>query len=235
MAEAVATPFEVTLGDGSVVKAANVDEAFRIVAKMKEDTAAALRAERQQREQRDAELARLNGEVERLKNPPKPVENGKFNSQRYYELLNSDPDAANSYWFEAKFGVKPEAMVEDYQRTTQNVSNLVQQSVTASFLAQHAEDFPQAPETARVMRQRVEQLTGQGFPFTTDTLNYAYDQLVGEGAIKPNVKTDPDPQPTPNPSLSGAGGGPSDAEVSKAWDMPMEQLEDLIRTKGLVK
>ena len=40
-------PFEVTLGDGTVVKAPNVEEAFKIVAKMKEDTSAALRAEKE--------------------------------------------------------------------------------------------------------------------------------------------------------------------------------------------
>jgi len=56
-----ATGFEFKLADGSVVKAENIEEAFKTVAKMKEDTAAALKSERAEREQLEAELAELEG------------------------------------------------------------------------------------------------------------------------------------------------------------------------------
>lgn len=234
MPEVLDKPFEMTLGDGTVVKGANMEEAFKVLAKMKEDTAAAYKAEKLQREQLASQVDELRTEVQRAKQPPARVEDGKFNKDRYYELLNQDPDAANSYWFESKFGAKPEALAQDYQATQQRVSNLVQQSVTASFIAQHAEEFPQTPESARAMRQKVEELTGRGWDFSVDTLNYAYQNLVETGSIKPLEKHE-EPPNQPNPSLSGSGGQLSDTELARAEQMSDKELESLLRSKGMIR
>src|SRR6185437_464096 len=205
MPEVLDKPFEMTLGDGTVVKGANMEEAFKVLAKMKEDTAAALRAERQKVEEFSGQVEQLRGEVQRAKQPVK-VEDGKFSSQKYYELLNQDPDAANSYWFETKFGVKPEVAAQNINQVEQRVSNLVQQHVTASFIAQHSEEFPQTPESAKAMRQKVEELTSRGWDFSVDTLNYAFQNLIENDVIKPLEKEKDKPEDRPNPSLSGSGG-----------------------------
>lgn len=235
MPEVLDKPFEMTLGDGTVVKGANMEEALKSLAKMKEDTAAAYKSEKQQREQLAAQVEELRTEVQKAKQPPVKVEDGKFSKERYYELLNQDPDAANSYWFESKFGTKPEALVQDYQATTQRVNNLVQQSVTASFIAQHAEDFPQTPEAAKAMRQKVEDLTGRGWDFSVDTLNYAYQNLVESKAITPlEKKKDDEEEVRPNPSLSGSSGQLSDTELARAEKMSDKELEALLRSKGML-
>ena len=104
----VPTGIELKLADGSVIKAENVEEALKIAAKMKEDTSAALKEEKQQREQLQARLDAIEAQA-REAAKPKPIE-GQFNNDRYFKLLNEDPVAAANYIDSHRFGIADPAV-----------------------------------------------------------------------------------------------------------------------------
>ena len=106
------TGFEFKLADGSVVKAENIEEAFKTIVKMKEDTAAALKAEREQREQLGAQVSGLQTEL-RQKTAPR-VDNNEFNRDAYYKLVGEDPIMAQNYLDAYRFGVPDPAQVPQY-------------------------------------------------------------------------------------------------------------------------
>lgn len=231
MAE-VQTPIEVKLGDGSVVKADNIEEAFQKVAKMKEDTAAELKRTRDelqgfksqfedfQRKEQEREVAARRQEA---------VKDGKFDSERYYQLLNTDPVAANDYYFEYRFGRKPEDFNNEYQRVQQQVSVFEQERVAASFQARHAEEFPATPEAAKAMRQKTEELISQGHPFSTKTLEMAWGELVESGTIKP-LEQKEEKEERANPVL--AGGGAQEFTPADAEKLSDKELEAQLRKMG---
>src|SRR5713226_3036591 len=76
-------PGEFKLGDGTVVKAANWQEAFEKVAEMKSNTAAALR-------DREAQIETLR---QQQTVPPvtQPAKGTGFDQKAYWELMNADP------------------------------------------------------------------------------------------------------------------------------------------------
>lgn len=228
-------PIELTLGDGSVVKGANLDEAFKNLATMKENASAAIRQTKTELEAEQQRRAQLEQELERYKHPPQNNDNGKFNNEKYYQMLNTDPIGAQNYLDAHRFGIsEPEQVPATFNQMRQQVDNFTQQTVTASFLAQHAEDFPPTPEAAKALTAKVQSLVQNGVPFNADTLNYAYYELVQNGTIKPNeAKTEE--EETPNPSLGGGGSPALPSDVARAEQLDDKQLEALLRSKGVLR
>lgn len=227
-------PIELTLGDGSVVKGANLQEAFDNLKKMKEDTSAALKQQREQLAGVQTQYETVQQEIERLKNPPRQDDGKTFQKDQYYQLLNQDPMAAQDYLDRYRWDMDPVQVRQQFSNMAQQVSELSQQSVAASFLAQHADDFPPDPEAAKALTRRVSELQLRGVPFNVDTMNYAYSQLVNEQTIKPVQRQEPDNQP--NPSLSGAGRvSAEEAEYQKAEKMSDGDLEKYLRSKGIIR
>lgn len=220
-------PIEIELGNGMVIKGANLEEAIQNAKKIVTDNVTAYRTEREKREQAESEAQALRSQLD-TRRAPEPA-NG-FNTQRYWQLFNEDPIAAQNYMDQARFGVQDP--VASFNQMRQAVDNFTQQSVAAAFTAQHAADFP--PASAPVLRQRVEDLVfNEGFRLSLDTLNYAYNQLVADGSITP-LETAPEPEPTtPNPSLTGSSGQVSDSEISRAEQMSDEDLRKYLRSKGM--
>lgn len=229
------SPVEVKLGDGSVVKGANLDEAFKNLATMKENASAAIKRTSDELEAERQRAAGLAAEVERLKHP-QPVNDGKFNNSKYWELMNADPIAAQNYLDQARFGFEsPDQVVPAFNQMRTQVDNMTQSSVAASFLAQHVDDFPANAEAAKVLNSRVTDLVSRsGFNFDVHTLNFAYNQLVDEGQIKPLEKNTA-PDEIPNPSLGGTGSTSIPNEVTKADGMSDKDLEALLRSKGMIR
>lgn len=224
------TPIEIKLGDGSVIKGANLEEAIQNAAKRVEDNVSAYKTEKARREELEAEAARLRGELE-AKNNPAPA-NGAFSKDRYYQMLNDDPIAAQNYMDQHRFGV-PDP-VAAFNGMRYSVDAIQQQSVAAAFSAIHSEDFPATPEAAKALTTRTEQLVRQGFPYNLDTVNYAYSQAIAEGTIKPLERVD-DTAERPNPSLSGASGGQVPDDVARAEQMSDADLEKLLRSRGVLR
>lgn len=233
-----ATALEITLGDGTVVKAENMDEAFKVVAKMKEDTALYAKQQKERADGLEYERAVLAAQIEA--NRPQHTAKGGFDTARYYDLLNTDPVAAQNFLDSHRFGIPdPNQVPQTFIGLSQQVTAIQQQNVSASFLAQHAEDFPQDREAVRKLSERVKDLvTKDNFSFGVDTLNYAYQSLIGEGAIKPLEKKPPTETATYNPPLRGSGGSSwqfdPDTELKKFTAMTTPDQEKYLRAKGML-
>lgn len=219
-------PVELTLGDGSVVKGANLEEAFNNLKTMKENASGEIRRQKE-------ELQRLQQERDSLalqaQKRPEPEPTNGFSKERYYQLLNDDPIAAQNYMDQVRFGTQDP--VGAFNQMRQNIEMFSQQSVIASFHAQHP-DFPGTPDAARSLTQRWDALIGSGFPTNVDTLNYAYSQALADGSIKPLETKEPEETLSPNPSLTGAG-GVTDNEINRAEQMSDEDLRKFLRSKGM--
>jgi len=236
MPEGTATGFELKLADGSVVKAENVEEAVKIVAKMKEDTSAALKSEREQREALQAQMDTLRQEVQQRNAPPR--DDKAFNREHYYKLVGEDPMMAQNYIDAHRFGISDPSQVPQYFAGLQaEVSNLTQQTLAASFINTHPE-FPANNDNAGILTKEVVRLREAGHPVTMDTLDLAWRNCQNAETIKPIEK--PDEREDPNPSLGGGGAGVVDAEASKieadvmSGKMSMNDFEKFLRGKGML-
>lgn len=246
---------KVTLGDGTIVIGKDMDEAFANLSKMKVDTANALKTERDalatekaERERLAAEAKAFKDELDALKNPVKttPVDNKTFNKDTYFQILGEDPMRAQDYVDSFRFGVdSPDKVRETFNNMRRDISNVssqvdvfTQQAVAASFLATH-DDFPTSdPNAAKLLTDKVKNLTESGIPYNTDTVSFAYYTLIRDKKITPVEKKEvpPEENNSPNPSLSGAGGGTIDAtEVQKAEAMSDADLLKLLQSKGMFR
>lgn len=234
MAEpAVQQGIELKLADGSVIKADTAEEALKIAAKMKEDTSAALKEEREKREALEAQVTQLNTQFQEAQRP-KPVE-GAFNTDQYWKLMNQDPVAAQNYIDAHRFNISdPSQVPKHFERINAELERMRGETMGAQFLQKHYDEFPATPEAAKVFRQRVQELNQSGYPFDIGTMDLAFSQLISEEKIKPLVK-EPEKREEPNPSLSGAGATPiPDSEIAKAEQMSDKDLEKFLRSKGML-
>lgn len=236
MAETTAPGFEFKLADGSVVKAENVEEAFKTVAKMKEDTAAALKSEREQREQLQAQMMSLQAQIEAQRTPPR--DDGSFNRDHYYKLIGEDPMMAQNYLDAHRFGLPDPSQVPNYfQGMHTTLTNLEQQTLAAQFISTHA-DFPANNDNAQILTKEVVRLRELGHPVDMSTLDTAWRNVVSAELIKP-VEVADEPE-EPNPSLRGTGeAGQVDSESLRIEEdvnsgkMSMADFEKYLRSKGL--
>jgi len=231
-----ATGFEFKLADGSVVKAENIEEAFKTVAKMKEDTAAALKSERAEREQLAAQINSLQAEVAKRNAPP--VDNNNFNRDTYYKLVGEDPIMAQNYLDAYRFGVPDPAQVPQYfQEMSQTVTNLQQQTLAATFVSMHP-DFPPNGENAEKLTQEVIKLRQEGHPVNMNTMELAWRNCVANETIKPIEAQEEEEES--NPSLGGTGATGVDAESNRieqdviSGKMSMTDFEKYLRSKGMM-
>lgn len=248
---------EVKLGDGSVVKGANLEDAFKNLSEMKVNASNAIlekqrlyETEKTEKERITQELAEAKAALELAKKPqekPKPVDNKDFSKETYFQILGEDPMKAQDYLDSYRLGIeKPEDVRQTFNdmRTNldhvrQQVDIFTQQSVTAAFLAQHP-DYPQGDAmAAKALSERVTELmTKDGFPYNPSTVEFAYFQLVNAEKIKPIEKVDdnkPTIQDIPNPSLTGNGSIVLDSEIQKADHMSDKDLLALLQSKGMFK
>jgi len=231
------TAFEVKLADGSVVKAENIEEAFKTVAKMKEDTAAALKESREQTTAMQARLDAMQQEIQH-KNAP-PVNSNDFNRDTYYKLVGEDPIMAQNYLDAFRFGVADPAEVPKYfQEMSATVTNLQQQTLAATFVNVHP-DFPAGDLTAAdTLTKEVIRLRGEGHPVNMGTMDLAWRNCLASESIKPIEEAEE--REEANPSLGGAGASMADAEATRieadvaSGKMSMVDFEKFLRSKGML-
>lgn len=231
------TGFEVKLADGSVVKAENIEEAFKTLAKMKEDTAAALK---ESRETATNMQARLDAMQQEIQHKPAPVtDNNSFNRDQYYKLVGEDPIMAQNYLDAYRFGVPDPAQVPQFfQEMSQTVTNLQQQTLAATFVNVHP-DFPAGDlAAADTLTKEVIRLRSEGHPVNMGTMDLAWRNCVAAETIKPMEETQ-EVEDT-NPSLGGSGAAVADAEATRieadvaSGKMSMGDFEKYLRSKGML-
>lgn len=234
------TPTEVvlTLGDGSVVKGANYEEALKVAVKRIEDNQTAYKTEKSAREQAEQRAADAQRELDAMRRPKPVADPSKFDNEKYFALLNSQPIEAQNYLDAHRFGIsEPSQVPEVFNSLRNDVTNMNQQAVAAQFITQHVDDFPPDGVAAKKLTERVQHLCmNEGMPLNLRTMNMAYSELVEEQAIKPvEKKTDNDDDKTLPPSLRGSGGGVEDLDVSRFEKMTDKELEAEMRKAGMLR
>lgn len=220
-------PVELTLGDGTVVKGANMEEAFNNLRKITEDRGNSYRTAKEEAERYRQEAQTYGAELEQFKAPK--VKDGEFDKNHYYKLLNEDPIQADVYLDKHKYGV--EDPVQRFNEVATKTDELYQQYLTAAFWQRH-QDFPGGSEAAQKMTERVAELTRSGIPLTHDTMDLAYQRLVSEGTIKP-AKVEPEQTERPNPSLGGGASPENVLDDDKLMRMSEEEFRAYARKQGL--
>jgi|SRR5215472_13191010 len=229
--------FEYKLADGTVVKAENIEEAFKTVAKMKEDTAAALRESRGKTEEMEQRLNAMQQEITRAHTPPPDPQ--AFNRDQYYRLVGEDPIQAQNYLDAYRFGIPdPGQVVGYFQNMNTTVNSMQQNLLAASFISNHP-DFPQDVKSANTLTQEVIRLNNEGHPVNMDTLDLAWRNCLDSDAIKP-LEAPEETVETVNPSLGGSGAATIDAESARIEEevlsgkMTTADFEKYMKSKGML-
>jgi hypothetical protein len=260
MGEPITVPkdgaIEVKLGDNSVVKGTDPEDAFKNLAEMKVNASKAIKdthdkweAEKAERERLAGELETAKAELDKAKEPPKaqpkPDDGKAFNRETYFALLGEDPMKAQDYIDAYRFGIESPDKVrgtfndmrQNLDRVAQQVDSFTQESVTARFLAQHPE-YPQGDlDAAKKLTAQVSELVKQGMPYSPTLVEFAFFQLVNADQIKvlepEEEKPEPQKEPPP-PSLSGISAAEM-GELTKAEGMSDKDLLALLQSKGMFK
>lgn len=231
MAETAAQPgIELKLENGNVIKAATAEEALKVAAKMIEDNSKAYRETKASLDTLQTQYSTVQQQIEALK--PKETPDG-FDKDRYYQLLNENPIAAQNYVDSYRFGIgDPEAVPARFNEMYEKVTALDGQTLAAGFVNNHPE-FPQDAEAAKALTERVKMLRGAGHPVSPDTMELAWSQLVNEGTVKPIDDDTKDDDELP-PSLQGGGTQISPSELQKAENMSDRELQAFLKSKGML-
>ena len=143
-------PIEVTLGDGSVVKGATLQEAFDNLRTMKENTVRWAKEEKQRADDLAAENARLQEEIEQRQQTIQQAathQDTGFSDDEYYEKLNTSPLEATKYALSALFGVADPVAAMNAMRE-ESWAN-IQQNVALHFLLRTRSSIPKIPRLSQ--------------------------------------------------------------------------------------
>ena len=222
-------PGEFKLGDGTVVKAANWEEAFQKVADMKVNTAAALR-------DREAQIETLRAATTQQTTQQTTTQQTTtgFDQKAYWELMNADPVAAQNYLDSFRLGVDNPANVPVLFNEMRNVSVFSADNFEIQSFMQKNPDFPGTDEAADYL---INQLAARNAPLTADGLEYEYLKAVRDGAIEPLGEEANRPFVPPN--LQGASLGRDELNILNQLkdpnQVPDDKLDEFARRIGILK
>lgn len=173
--QSVSGPVEVTLDDGTVVKAANYQEAFQVVSKMKVDTAVALR----DREQQIRDLQAT--QQQQVQQTQQPVKTG-FDQKHYWELAGQSVMDAQNYLDQHRFGLNsPEEVPQVFQSMHNTSVKTGDDFEVKAFISRN----PDWPATDAASQYMMDKLKEEKRPLTSENLEYIYLRGVRDGAIEP--------------------------------------------------
>lgn len=220
-------PGEFKLGDGTVVKAANWEEAFQKVADMKVNTATALR-------DRERQIEELRAAGAATPPPVTPPASTGFDQKAYWELMNADPTAAQNYLDAFRLGVENPADVPRLFNEMRNVSVFSADNFEIQSFMQKNPDFPGTDEAADYL---INQLAARNAPLTANDLEYEYLKAVRDGVIEPLGEEAARPFVPPN--LQGASLGREELNILNQLrdpnQVPDDKLDDFARRIGILK
>jgi hypothetical protein len=219
-------PGEFKLGDGTVVKAANWQEAFEKVAEMKSNTAAALR-------DREAQIETLR-QQQQAPPPYVPPPNTGFDQKAYWQLMNADPVAAQNYLDSFRLGVDNPANVPLLFNEMRNVSTFSADNFEIQSFMQKNPDFPGTDEAADYLINR---LASRNAPLTADGLEYEYLKGVRDGVIEPLGEEVSRPFIPPNLPASSLGRDEQNIlnQLRDPNQVPDDKLDEFARRIGILK
>jgi len=224
-----------TLANGSVVKGQNLQEAFDNLRSMYEHTQGWAREQKLKAEEASAEAERLRQEQAERQAVERPQPTGGYSPEEYYQLLNTDPIAAQNYLDQQRFGSSDPVGELNYLRNKVDGLDYVVNTklgfmASRNFLDRHA-DFPQDTRSVEALQARAVGLirADQYGSDIGDTLDMAYEQLIAEGVITPSR----DDTVAFNPALTGSGGVSSGANID-AERLSDADLKQLLISHGML-
>lgn len=216
-------PVEVTLDDGTVVKASNWQEAFQAVSKMKVDTATALR-------DRESQIRTLQS----AQSQPAPVTTTQqpegFNEKRYWELMGTDVLGAQNYADRYRFGLEsPEQVPQVFQSMYNTSVKTGDNFEVQSFISRN----PDWPATEAATNYVMETLNTEGRALNAENLEYIYLRGVRDGAIEP-LAAEQTGTFVP-PSLSGSSPDASGkmGSLQDFASLTADQQQEVLKKAGL--
>ena len=222
-----AFPGEFKLGDGTVVKANNWEEAFQAVATMKVNTAAALR-------DREAQIETLRQQTVQQQQQTTTQKTSNFDDKTYWELANKDPRLATRYALAADLGLENPDQLPQLFNEMKNVSTFSADNFEIQSFMQKNPDFPGTDQAADYLISR---LSARNAPLTSDNLEYEYLKGVRDGVIEPlgeEVR-----RPFVPPNLGGSSLGRDEQNILQQLrdpkQVPDDKLDDFMRRIGALK
>jgi len=221
-------PGEFKLGDGTVVKAANWEEAFQKVSEMKVNTATALRDREEQVRLKQHELEELQRAGRTM---PMPDPATGFDEKKYWELANQDPRLATRYALAADLGIENPDHLPLLFSEMRNVATLSADNIEINTFMQRNPDWPGNDTDADLLINR---LAERNAPLTADGLEYEYLKAVRNGEIEP--LGDEAAAPFVPPSLGTGTLTREDANLlEQARNIPDDKLDEFYRRIGMLK
>lgn len=190
---------EFKLDDGSVVKYKTSEELVATLAKMKTDTAAAWKQEKEAREKAEG-LAQTLAE-QTAKKPE--VKEGAFDAEAYWKMVNAgDIVGAQNLVDAYRYGLTPEEVVPTLTSAVQTVGELRDRSELADFRSANV-DWPGGKENGDKLLKWVKDEWQK--PWDASVLTHGFRELARRGDIKPlETKTDEGKEEIVPPQLGGA-------------------------------
>lgn len=215
-------PVEVTLDDGTVVKAGNWQEAFQAVSKMKVDTSTALR-------DREKQIR----DMQATHQPAAPVVQAPaagFDQKHYWEMMGQDPLGAQNYLDQHRFGLESPEQVPQVFQSMHNTSVKTGDAFEVqSFISRN----PDWPATDAATDYVMQTLQNEGRPVNAENLEYIYLRAVRDGVIEPLAQ-----EQTGTfipPSLSGSGASPAGpmGSLDNFASLTADQQQEVLKKAGL--
>lgn len=216
---AVQTPqeLEYKFPDGSVVKGKDEKELLEKAAKRYDD----LQKHARQVEGENAQLRQAAPAPTATPSSPAVATPG-FDSQKYWALMNENPQQATLYAVASAFGVDPSTYINTTVGAVQIAQSMSEQAIAAQFHAA-VPGFPATEAAAEALAEKMEQMgVPQGGANLTNMLaahalclQEKKYELEGQPPAEPNSPNVPQPPPMLNqPAAAIAGNAPNLEEIA---------------------
>jgi hypothetical protein len=221
--ESVAVPaadepkeYEIKLATGQVYKGKDRDEAEQKLRHAQEEATSAIR-------DRENQIRTLMAEKLAAQQPKPNGDSGKFEIEKYHQLLATEPMAAKKYM---------DSFDPDYQEAMQLIGEQKVAKAAGIFMRRNPE-FQDTPENNNLVIERIKE---EGGNWTNpDHIEHAYYGLRREGKIK-TAEAEPEkaPKATPPPRLGGASPAAKDIpDDDELYGMDDKAFDDFMRKRGL--
>jgi len=216
-AEAKETPqeYEIKLATGQVYKGATRDEAEEKLRVSQEEATRTIR-------DRENQIRTLTAEKLASQQPKQESKDGKFEMEKYHNLLATDPLQA-AYYLDS---FRPE-----YRDAIATVETVKRANAAGTFMRRNP-DYVDTPENSALLAERLQQEEGNWS--NPDHMERAFYGLIRDGKMKREVEPEKPAKPTPPPRLGGVS--PATKEIpddSELYAMDDKTFNDFMTKRGV--
>jgi len=219
---------------GSVYKGTK-DEIIEQLVKSQEHANITLKERKEQIEAMQSIMADRPAET------PAPASGAGYSPKQYYEDWQAGkPEDATVNVLAHSLGFKNAEEFKTWNQSQREIIEEIRDSREVARFRQHVGDeYPESPETARLMMDQIERNLGKSTAPRREDMLMAYDQLVREGKLTPNKKepeTERRPRRVPPGASAMGGGGGEQSSVPSAADlmaMPEAEFEKQLTKAGI--